>query len=303
VSPSLTYAAVTPARDEETNLPRLLDSLVAQTIRPVAWVIVENGSSDATLSIARRAAAEHPWIRVLQAPPGDRYDRSSPLKRAFHAGVQALDGKGDIVVKLDADVSLDPDFFEGVMEAFEADPTLGMASGTCFEQRDGGWRELILLGGHCWGPTRSYRRTCLDAVLPLDDGGGFASIDETKAHLAGFRTQTLRHLPFRHHRMEGTGEGSRWQSWAAQGTAAHYTGYRLSYLLARCAYRMRTDPVALALIVGYLDAAVRRCPRYRDRQVRAALRERQRVRHFPAVIRTRLRRHVHARHPAGPRLG
>jgi hypothetical protein len=243
------------------------------------------------LDVARRLAAEHPWIIVLQTPPGDRYDRSSPLKRAFHAGVEALDGKGDIVVKLDADVSLDERFFEGVLSAFEADPMLGMASGTLLEECDGKWRELTLLGDHCWGPTRCYRRECLDVVLPLDDGGGFASIDETKAQLAGFRTQTLRHLPFRHHRIEGTGEGTTWQAWRAQGTAAHYTGYRPSYVLARCAYRIRSHPAALALVVGYLDAVARRRPKYPDPRVRAALRERQRVRHFRAVIRRQIGQH------------
>jgi poly-beta-1,6-N-acetyl-D-glucosamine synthase len=287
VSSSLTYAAVTPARDEEANLPRLAGSLIDQTVKPVAWVIVENGSSDSTLSIARRLAAEHAWIHVLQTPPGERYDRSSPLKRAFHAGIAALEGQGDIVVKLDADVSMDPWFLEGILKTFEADPGLGIASGTLLEQRHGRWRELTLLGDHCWGPTRCYRRECLAAVLPLDDGGGFASIDETKAHLAGFRTRTLRHLPFRHHRLEGLGEGSEWRAWERDGAAAYYTGYRVSYLLARCVYRIRTEPAALALIFGYVGAAARRRPRYHDARIRTALRERQRIRHFPAVLRRR----------------
>jgi poly-beta-1,6-N-acetyl-D-glucosamine synthase len=290
VSRPLTTAAVTPVRDEEANLPRLGASLIAQTAKPVAWVIVDNGSSDATPAIARRLAAEHAWIFLRQTPPGDRYDRSSPLKRAFHAGIAALEGRGDVVVKLDADVSLEPGYLEGVVEAFAADPRLGIASGTLLEERGGRWREAILLGDHCWGPTRAYRRECLDAVLPLDDGGGFASIDETKARLAGFRTRTLRHLPFRHHRPEGSGEGTTWQSWVGQGAAAHYTGYRFSYLLARCAYRLRREPQALGLIAGYCGAVLHRRPRYHDAGVRAALRERQRIRHFPAVVRARLRR-------------
>jgi poly-beta-1,6-N-acetyl-D-glucosamine synthase len=290
VSRPLTTAAVTPVRDEEANLPRLAASLIAQTAKPVAWVIVDNGSSDATPAIARRLAAEHPWIFLRQTPPGDRYDRSSPLKRAFHAGIDALEGRGDVVVKLDADVSLEPGYLEGVVEAFAADPRLGIASGTLLEERGGRWREAILLGDHCWGPTRAYRRECLDAVLPLDDGGGFASIDETKARLAGFRTRTLRHLPFRHHRPEGSGEGTTWQSWVGQGTAAHYTGYRFSYLLARCVYRLRCEPQALGLLAGYCGAVLHRRPRYHDADVRAALRERQRIRHFPAVVRGRLGR-------------
>jgi glycosyltransferase involved in cell wall biosynthesis len=287
-----TYAAVTPARDEEENLRRLGASLTAQTVLPEAWVIVENGSADGTLDVARDLAARHSWISVIQTAASEGYDRTSPYMRAFHAGVAALAGAGEIVVKLDADVSVDPGFFEGVLEAFRADPTLGIASGTCLEERDGEWREWILLGDHCWGPTRSYRRACLDVVLPLDDGIGYASIDEMKAHLAGFRSRTLRHLPFRHHRRVGAGEGGRWKSWEGQGAAAHYTRYRFSYLLARCVYRMRSDPYAAALVTGYLKCAVRRRPQYQDASVLDALREQQRARHFAAAIRGRMRQTV-----------
>jgi glycosyltransferase involved in cell wall biosynthesis len=290
VTPSLTYAAVTPARDEEENLRRLAACMLAQRVQPCAWVIAENGSTDATAELAQRLAAAHPWITVISTPAADSYDRTSPYMRAFHAGVDALGGAGDVVVKLDADVSLGPDFFKGVLAAFASDPQLGIASGTLFELRGGQWRETILLGAHCWGPTRAYRRSCLDLVLPLDDGIGYASLDEMQAHLAGFRTRTLTHLPFRHHRPEGAGEGSRWRSWSSQGSAAHYTRYRPSYLLARSAYRMRRDPAALGLVTGYLASAMRRAPRHRDERVIEALRDQQRARRLATVVRGRIRR-------------
>jgi hypothetical protein len=205
--------------------------------------------------------------------------------RAFHAGADALDGLGDVVVKLDADVSFEPDFFAGILQAFEDDPALGITSGTCVEFHDGAWREWVVLGDHCWGPTRSYRRTCLDVVLPLDDGIGYAAIDETRARLAGFTSRCLRHLPFRHHRPEGAGEGSMWRNWIGQGEAAHYVRYRPTYVLARCAYRLRRDPYALGLLVGFAGAMVRRRPVYPDAGVTGALRDAQRVRHFAGALR------------------
>jgi hypothetical protein len=126
-------------------------------------------------------------------------------------------------------------------------------------------------------------------VLPLDDGIGYASIDEVKAHLAGFRTATLRSLPFRHHRPEGAGEGTPWRSWSEQGVAAHYTGYRLSYLAARSFYRAVREPASLGLLSGYLGAALRRGPRYEDDEVIAALRRSQRARNLAAIVRARVR--------------
>jgi biofilm PGA synthesis N-glycosyltransferase PgaC len=284
-----TYAAVTPARDEAENLPRLAESLLAQTVLPLRWVVVENGSSDDTAEIVRRLAAEHAWIRLLQTAPGAGYDRTSPYMRAWHAGVEALDGVGDVVVKLDADVSFGPDYFKRLLGAFVADDRLGIASGSLHELRDGAWTPWVLPGDHVWGPTRSYRRACLDAVLPLDDGVGYAAIDVTKARLAGFTVRCLGDLPFCHHRPEGAGEGSRWRAWRSEGEAARYVGYRVSWVLGRCAYRLRCDRAALALPYGYLRAAVRRAPRLDDPAVRRALRERQRARRGVALLARRLR--------------
>lgn len=283
---SLTYTAVTPVRDEEHHLPRLAAAILAQDVKPIRWVIVENGSSDSTAELAMSLAAEHDWIQVIRSEGTHRYDRTSSYMRAWHAGVDALEGRGDLVVKLDADVSVEPGYFSGLLAAFESDPALGIASGTCFETYRGEWREWVLLGDHCWGPTRTYRRGCLEAVLPLDDGIGYSVIDEIKAKLAGYTTRTLRELPFQHHRPEGSGEGGRWRNWLEQGRAAHYTRYRLSYLLARCAFRAVSDPPAVALVAGYLSASLRRSPRCQDREVVDAIRKSQRMRNFLVLARS-----------------
>ena len=284
-SQPLTYAAVTPARDEEENLARLGEAMVNQTLRPVRWVIVENGSSDRTLEVARALEAEYSFIRVIQTRPASAYERTSAYMRAFHAGVTAVCDLGDLVVKLDADVSIDPDYFEGLTDAFSTDPELGIASGIMVEERGGAWEEIPLLDDHCWGPTRAYRRSCLEAILPLEDGYNYASVDETKAHLAGFTTGVLRQVRFRHHRPEGTGEGSGWDNWRNQGLASHHMRYRPSYVLARLAFRVRTEPGALALLVGYAEGFVRQAPRYHDARVVNALRERQRIRRLPGALR------------------
>lgn len=284
------YAAVTPARDEGENLRRLAESMLAQRPPPVRWVIVENGSRDDTSEFAASLAAEHDWIHVLHTEGTAEYDRTSPYMRAWHAGVESLDGLGDVVVKLDADVSFDPEFFAGILAAFDADDRLGIASGTCLERRNGAWREWVLPGDAVWGPTRSYRRACLEIVLPLDDSTGYAAIDVTKAHLAGFHVRTIRELSFKHHRPEGTGEGSKWRSWIREGEAAHYVGYRPTFVVGRCLYRLRHDKAAAALVVGFAGAVVRRRPVLEDPAVRAALRRRQRARHGVVLALTRLRR-------------
>ena len=163
----LRYALITPVRDEAANLPRLAQSLVAQTVDPDAWVIVDNGSTDRTLDVARNLAEVNPWISVL-AVPGERSPRrGAPIVRAFAAGMDTLSKLPEIVVKLDADVSMEPDYFERLLEAFESDPRLGIASGTCWELESGSWRPQHVTRDHARGAVRAYRRECLSDVLPL----------------------------------------------------------------------------------------------------------------------------------------
>jgi GT2 family glycosyltransferase len=191
--------------------------------------------------------------------------------------LQRVSPERDVVVKLDADVSVDPDYFERQLDAFDADPRLGIAGGACLELRRGMWRPVDVTEGHVRGAARAYRRQCLDDVSPLEEGVGWDGIDALKASLHGWRTYTVEGLAFYHHRPLGDRDGSRAARWKAQGRACWFMGYRPSYLLLRTLHRARRNPAALAMIWSYLGAAVRREPRYGDAEVRGHLRERQSV--------------------------
>lgn len=277
----LSYALVTPARDEAENLRRLARCLADQTVLPRAWVIVDNGSTDETPAVVRELVDELPWLRPHTTSGIASTDRGGPVVRAFQAGLDVLAGSPDIVVKLDADVSMDRDYFERLLAAFAADPTLGIASGTAYELERGVWRQRHMTGNTVWGAARAYRWDCLQAILPLEARMGWDGIDALKANVHGWETRTLVDLPFRHHRQEGEREGARRRAWAAQGRAAHYMGYRGSYLVLRALRYLPREPAALAMIDAYVRATLAREPRCPDLTVRRYLRGQQRARNLP----------------------
>ena len=281
----LRYAAVTPARNEAANLQRLADSLLAQTLAPAAWVIVDDGSVDETLELARSLERRYSWISALcLAPPDGPLELGRREGRdvvAFSAGVDTLDAAPDVVVKLDADVSLPPEFFQRLLAEFVVRPRLGIASGVCYEEEGTTWREQPATGAHSRGATRAYRRECLEDVRPLVCRLGWDGIDELEAGLKGWETGTVRELPFFHHRRLAEREGRRRDAWTAQGRAAHFVGYRPSYLFARALFRARREPAALAMIWGYAGAALRGEPQYANTAARHALRSTQRLSELP----------------------
>ena len=277
---SLTYSIITPARDEADRLPALADALAEQSVRPLRWVIVEGGSNDATLEVASTILAEHHWARLVVLPPIAPRERGAPIVRALHAGLDSLDIEPDVVVSVDADITMNADYFERLLEAFAENPSLGIASGSAWELDDGVWRQRFVTGGTVWGASRAYRWACLQDVRPLEERHGWDGIDQLKARARGWQTKTLTDLPFRHHRAEGGQDGSRWAHWRANGDTAYFMGYRPWYLLARTLHRLRSEPAAAGLVVGYAAAALRRSPRLEDAPARAVLRTDQSLRQF-----------------------
>jgi glycosyltransferase involved in cell wall biosynthesis len=277
-----TYAVITPARDELENLPRLAASLAAQTVVPEGWYIVENGSTDGTPEHCAQLAREHPWIHVLATTEtAGKPVRGGPVVRAVHAAVDAGALAADVIVKVDADVSFEPDHFARLLAAFADEPGLGIASGSCWERSAGIWARRHVTGTTVWGAARAYRRECMHDVLPLDPRMAWDGIDEMRANAAGWRTGVILDLPFRHYRPEGVRDGSARRARMAQGRAAHYFGYRPAYLVLRSLHHARREPAALAMIWGFASAAARRTPQLDDRAVRAELRARQSLRNVP----------------------
>ncbi|MDQ2913781.1 MAG: glycosyltransferase family 2 protein [Chloroflexota bacterium] len=298
-STTLRYALVTPARNEAENLRRLGACLRRQTCPPALWVVVDDGSTDETRAVVEVLAQQETRIRLIDSPGvtaqagalGDGRRQGRDVL-AFNAGIAVVReelGAPDIVLKLDADVSLGEDFFARLLAEFDADPKLGIAGGSCFEREDGEWVRRHVTGSHVRGATRAYRWTCFEDVSPLEEQLGWDGIDEIKAVLHGWTTRSVYNLPFFHHRPLGAREGAR-RSWESRGSTAHFMGYRPSYLLLRSLFQARRDPRALAMIWGYVRAVAAGAPQCADDRVRAYVRGQQSLSRLPMRLREALGR-------------
>lgn len=276
------YALVTPARNERANLERLAGAVVAQTLQPVAWVIVDDGSDDGSAELLAALTAQHDWIRVADTggstAPLESGRRQGRALDAFRHGVSRLGEPVEVVVKVDADTSFDAEYFATLVRRFREQPDLGIAGGACYELEDGVWRRQRVTASHPRGASRAYRWDCLEDVMSLDSKMGWDGLDELKARMRGYRSQTFLDLKFRHHRATGGREANRLRHYTAQGNAAWYMGYRPSYLALRTLYRTVREPAAIGMAWGFAAAALRREARYPEPAVVRRLRDEQRLR-------------------------
>src|SRR3954447_17213276 len=85
------YVLITPARNEALFIELTLKSVVRQTVKPLKWIIVSDGSTDGTDDIVKSYAARHHWIELLRMP--ERTERHFGGKAAaFNAGCARVAG-------------------------------------------------------------------------------------------------------------------------------------------------------------------------------------------------------------------
>jgi hypothetical protein len=262
----LPYILITPARNEEKFVEKTIKSVLKQTILPAQWVIVNDGSTDATSAIVRSYLADHPWMVLIDLPV--RKERHFAAKvHAFNAGLEKMkDLNYEILGNLDADVSLDEDHFEFLLNEFRKDPQLGVA-GTVFRERGYSSEKDSFEGlNHVPGQCQLFRRRCFEEIggYRPNKAGGIDWMAVTTARMMGWATRSFREKSFFHHRTLGTAERGRLASTFSYGEKDYYLGGHPVWELFRVAYRMTKRPYLMdgaALGLGYAWASVRRVHR------------------------------------------
>jgi glycosyltransferase involved in cell wall biosynthesis len=260
------FVLITPARNEEKFIERLLQAVASQTILPTKWVIVNDGSTDATARIVSSYVAKYAWIELINLP--SQRDRSFAAKVfAVNAGLERVRNLDyQVIGNLDSDVSFDPDYFEFLMKKFQGDPILGVA-GTIFQEEGySSGRDSFEGQNHVAGGCQLFRRRCFEEIggyVP-NRAGGVDWIAVTTARMKGWKTRSFREKSFFHYRSLGTAERSLLAAAFSYGEKDYYLGGHPLWEAFRVAYRMTKRPYLLggmALFSGYVFAFLRRAER------------------------------------------
>lgn len=285
------YAVISPVKDEAVHLARTAEALLAQTHKPTQWVIVDDGSTDATAAIAARYAEQHDWISLIGARSSGRRERGAPIVRAFKQGAATLSASPEVLVKLDGDLFFASHYFAWVASVFAADPRAGIVGGVVFVNEDGRWVYDRVSHRTVHGAIKAYRRECLEDIGGLHESMGWDGIDEYGARARAWNVHVLSELGVLHYKSRGSAQPwlrARWE----EGRGAHYMGYRPSAVARRVGYRMLVEhpPMlgGITLGLGYCWHSLRGSAQA-EPLARAQLREEQR-----GILRRSLRSGEHA---------
>lgn len=275
------YIVISPVRNEEMYFERTLKSMVAQTIKPIEWIIVDDGSTDNTRNIIAKYLNENPWIIVIARTPKS-YHPGAGVVQAFYDGFSAVKtADWDYVVKLDGDLEFDKDYFEQLFFRFTENSKLGMASGKTFVY-DGD--DLVMepcIDSHVRGASKVYKRACYEAIEQIPEILGWDTLDEIKAQMNGWETRSFKDLRIIHLRRMSFLNNDWSRGRTKLGKQYWILGYHPIYLFAKSIYRMFEKPYVLGgygIIYGYLLAWIRNEPQYYEKRVIDYIRAKQKKR-------------------------
>jgi len=290
---ALPYVLVTPARNEGAFIGKTIESVIHQTVLPLKWAIVNDGSTDDTGAVVSRYLGKYHWIEMVEMP--QRRDRSFAGKvQAFNAGYEKVkDLPYQVIGNLDADISFDPDHFEFLLQKFASDSRLGVA-GTVFRE-EGYSSETDSFEGrkHVAGQCQLFRKKCwqdIGGYIP-HRAGGIDWMAVTTARMMGWKTESFRERWFQHYRHLGTAERGVLASSFSYGEKDYYLGGHPVWELLRVVYRLTKRPYivdGVALGLGYCWAFLRRTPRPVSRELMAFHRQEQMAK-LGAILKSVLR--------------
>ncbi|MBD3336681.1 MAG: glycosyltransferase [Candidatus Eisenbacteria bacterium] len=281
--PELTYVLVTAAHNEEQFIAMTLDSVVQQSVLPLRWVIVSDASTDQTDAIVKEYAGRYDWIRyvrIAQATPRDFAGKA----RAFGEGYERVKGlEFDFVGNLDADVSLEPDYYEFLLGKAQERPGHGLLGTTYVDEHRESFDPRVSDPRHVPGACQLFRRECFEEIggyRPVP-GGGVDLLAELMCRKAGWRTEAFMTKTFRHHRPSGTAARGMCAARFNQGYRDYDFGSDLLWMVLKAANFMRKRPYVaggLCLFAGYLRGMMRRAESGIPSEIRSFRRAEQRDR-------------------------
>jgi glycosyltransferase involved in cell wall biosynthesis len=255
-----TYVLVTPARNEAEFIELTLKSVVSQTVKPLKWVIVSDGSTDGTDEIVTRYSALHPWIELVRMP--ERRERHFAGKvHAFNAGYALVKELGwDAVGSLDADISFDEEFFAFLLGKMDEDPALGLVGAPFKDSSMYDYRFVSI--EHVSGACQLFRKACFTEIggyVPVKSGG-IDHVAVITARMKGWKTRTFTEKICLHHRKIGTAERGALAAKYRVGALDYALGGHPVWEIFRTVYQMSKKPYILGglmLLAGYVIAGIR----------------------------------------------
>lgn len=256
---------ITPTRNEEKYIRTTIECMIKQTVLPIKWVIVNDGSTDKTGIIIQQYIEEFPFIEYVSLEDRGYRHPGKGVVEAFYEGYKKIEAfVFDIVAKFDSDLEFPPDTLEKICQSFKNDQYLGIVGGAIYEQvnNQGIFKKLYVPEGYVCGINKFYRKKCFEDIGGLIFRAGWDGVDNIRANMKGWKTGEVKSLTIHHLKLTGTahGEGLK-KACEKYGDISYYMGGYIWYFILRMILRSieaRNPKVGYFMLQGYLNSFMKK---------------------------------------------
>jgi len=277
------YVLISPCRNEAEYMISTLDSVLAQSIPPTLWVIVDDGSTDATPDILSDYASRHSCIKIITRKDRGYRQVGPGVIDAFYAGLEVVNlEQFDFLCKLDLDLILPCGYFEILMQRMQKAPRIGTCSGKLYyvSKKTSDFISEKCGDENSIGPTKFYRRQCFEEI------GGFVhevmwdGIDGHRCRQLGWIALSWDGPDLRviHLRPMGSSQNGIITGRLRSGYGQYYMGTSFIYMLVSAVYRLAYPPYivgGIAMLWGYIRSAKKGLPQLKDQELSRFIRKYQ----------------------------
>lgn len=263
------YIIISPVRNEEKYLPATIRAITDQSIRPMAYILVDDGSTDRTREIIEQASRDHVWIHYVGRPDRGERKVGAGVIEAFYGGYDTIKDKDfDYICKMDGDLTIGPRYFEALFSKFAGDRYLGAASGKLFlDLGNGKLAEERITDESVLGGMLCLRKKCFEDIDGFVREVMWDGITFHRSRMAGWRTRSFREreLMIYDHRLMGSSSKSIFHGRIRWGWGQYFMGTHPLYILAVGMYRMMERPFIIGgvlIVMGYLKGWIKGSKRY-----------------------------------------
>lgn len=240
------YILLTAAKNEEEYIGKALESVARQTVLPLAWIIVDDGSTDRTAEVIRQFIPRCPFIRLESSSLRSARRSFGSKDKAINAAyalAKTLDF--DYVGVQDADIAPERnDYYELIISHFRRRQSLGIAGGSIHERTNGIWRARKgNSADSVAGGIQMFRRTCYEQIggyTPLDYGGE-DWLSQLEAKMAGWETLACQDCAIFHYRPTSSAGGKLRGAFRAGLMDASFGSHPL-FEIVKCGRRLTASP-------------------------------------------------------------
>ena len=249
---------IIPFHNEEKYIDLTIQSIVEQSYPVKKLLLVNDNSNDKSYSVVKNYVEKYDWIGELNTKSIQKHIPGEKVIKAFNFGLNSLDDNYDVICKFDADIILPNDYIEKIVGYYKKDPSIGMASGILFIEKNSKWiYENISSTEHVRGPIKSYRKKCFNDIGGLKESIGWDTIDVLLSKYNKWNVKTDTNLIVKHQKETGANYDKSAKFLQGEALYKMRFGIILSILSAlKRSYNKKSLSYFTYIIIGYFKGII-----------------------------------------------